>query len=66
MLFDVLGIVISALVLFFVISVFFQKEVLPRTLLPELKRNLRTVKERERGEEDQGRKLASQNQGAPI
>src|SRR6476661_10261230 len=48
LLFDVLGIVISALVLFFVISVFFQKEVLPRTLLPELKRNLRTVKERER------------------
>ncbi len=48
LLFDLLGIVISALVLFFIISVFFQKEVLPRTLLPELKRNLRTVRERER------------------
>jgi len=48
LLFDLLGIVISALVLFFIVSVFFQKEVLPRTLLPELKRNLRTVRERER------------------
>src|SRR5450432_1539683 len=48
LLFDVLGIVISALVLFFIVSVFFQKEFLPPTLLPALKRNLHTVKERER------------------
>ena len=47
MLFDVLGVAISALVVFFIISVFFQKEPLPPTLLPQQKRILRTLKERE-------------------
>ena len=47
LLFDVLGVVISALVLFFVISVFFQKEPLPPTLLPAQARNLRALKQRE-------------------
>ena len=47
LLFDVLGVVISGLVLFFVISVFFQKEPLPQTLLPAQTRNLRALKQRE-------------------
>jgi cellulose synthase/poly-beta-1,6-N-acetylglucosamine synthase-like glycosyltransferase/peptidoglycan/xylan/chitin deacetylase (PgdA/CDA1 family)/spore germination protein YaaH len=47
LLFDALGIVISALVLFFIVTVVFQKEPLPQTLLPEQKRNLKALKERE-------------------
>jgi peptidoglycan-N-acetylglucosamine deacetylase len=47
LLLDALGVVITGLVLFFIVSVFFQKESLPQTLLPEQKRNLRALKERE-------------------
>lgn len=46
-LFNVLGLVITALVVFFVITVFFTPAKLPRLGVPELKRNLRAVKERE-------------------
>jgi cellulose synthase/poly-beta-1,6-N-acetylglucosamine synthase-like glycosyltransferase/peptidoglycan/xylan/chitin deacetylase (PgdA/CDA1 family)/spore germination protein YaaH len=47
LLFDVLGVGITALVLFFVVSVFFQKEPLPPTLLPAQNRKLRALKEHE-------------------
>ncbi len=46
-LFSVLGAVISALVLFFIVTVFVQADPLPRVLMPEQKRNLRALKERE-------------------
>jgi cellulose synthase/poly-beta-1,6-N-acetylglucosamine synthase-like glycosyltransferase/peptidoglycan/xylan/chitin deacetylase (PgdA/CDA1 family)/spore germination protein YaaH len=46
-LFDFLGIAITGLVLFFVVSVFFRLEQLPRLLMPEQKRTLRALKERE-------------------
>ncbi len=46
-LFSVLGAVISGLVVFFIVTVFFQSEPLPHILLPEQKRSLRTLKERE-------------------
>src|SRR5215469_18864427 len=46
-LFSVLGAVISALVLFFIVTVFGQADPLPRVLMPEQKRNLRALKERE-------------------
>ena len=46
LLLDAAGVVISILVVFFIISLF-QKESLPRTLLPEQKRNLRALRERE-------------------
>src|SRR5215471_21303531 len=48
MLFNVLGLVISALVVFFVVTVFFQPARLPRLGMPELKRNLRAVKSQSR------------------
>src|SRR5262249_20665909 len=48
MLFNVLGLVISALVVFFVVTVFFQPSQLPRLGMPELKRNLRAVKSQSR------------------
>src|SRR6478672_6639387 len=46
-LFSVLGAIISALVLFFIITVFVQADTLPHVLMPEQKRNLRAIKERE-------------------
>src|SRR5262245_14124851 len=46
-LFNVLGVVITALVVFFIVTVFFTPAQLPRLGLPALKRNLRAVKERE-------------------
>src|SRR5580765_5798247 len=47
-LFTVLGAIISGLVLFFILTVFVQSDPLPHLLMPEQKRNLRTIKERER------------------
>jgi len=44
---SVLGAVISALVLFFIVTVFLQADPLPHVLMPEQKRNLRALKERE-------------------
>ncbi len=46
-LFSVLGAIISGLVLFFIVTVFVQSDPLPRVLMPEQKRNLRALKERE-------------------
>lgn len=46
LLLDVLGVLITGLVLFFIVSIF-QKESLPQTLLPQQKRNLRALKARE-------------------
>jgi peptidoglycan-N-acetylglucosamine deacetylase len=46
-LFSVLGAIITALVLFFIITVFLQADPLPRLSMPEQKRNLRALKERE-------------------
>jgi hypothetical protein len=46
-LFSVLGAIISALVLFFIVTVFVQADPLPRVLMPEQRRNLRALKERE-------------------
>src|SRR5260221_10228232 len=44
---SVLGAIISGLVLFFIVTVFVQSDPLPRVLMPEQKRNLRALKERE-------------------
>jgi cellulose synthase/poly-beta-1,6-N-acetylglucosamine synthase-like glycosyltransferase/peptidoglycan/xylan/chitin deacetylase (PgdA/CDA1 family)/spore germination protein YaaH len=44
---SVLGAIISSLVLFFIVTVFVQADPLPRVLMPEQKRNLRALKERE-------------------
>src|SRR5580765_6638910 len=44
---SVLGAVISALVLFFIVTVFLQSDPLPHVLMPEQKRNLHALKERE-------------------
>jgi cellulose synthase/poly-beta-1,6-N-acetylglucosamine synthase-like glycosyltransferase/peptidoglycan/xylan/chitin deacetylase (PgdA/CDA1 family)/spore germination protein YaaH len=44
-LFSVLGAVISALVLFFIVTVFVEADPLPHVLMPEQKRNLRALKE---------------------
>ena len=44
-LFSVLGAIISALVLFFIITVFVQADPLPRVLMKEQKRSLRAIKE---------------------
>src|SRR5262245_18166874 len=46
-LFNVLGVVITALVVFFIVTVFFTPARLPHLGLPALKRNLRAIKERE-------------------
>ncbi|HKR95719.1 MAG TPA: hypothetical protein VJW55_10175, partial [Candidatus Angelobacter sp.] len=46
-LFSVLGAIISALVLFFIVTVFIEADPLPKVLMPEQRRNLRTLKERE-------------------
>ncbi|MGE5323037.1 MAG: glycosyltransferase [Actinomycetota bacterium] len=47
LLLDAIGIVITALALFFIVSVFFQKESLPPALLPAQARNLHALKQRE-------------------
>jgi len=44
---SLLGAVITGLVLFFIITVFVEADPLPRLSMPEQKRNLRTLKERE-------------------
>ncbi len=44
---SMLGAIISSLVLFFIITVFVQSDPLPHVLMPEQKRNLRALKERE-------------------
>ncbi|MCU1256919.1 MAG: polysaccharide deacetylase [Candidatus Angelobacter sp.] len=44
---SVLGAIVGSLVLFFIITVFVQSDPLPRVLMPEQKRNLRALKERE-------------------
>lgn len=44
-LFDVLGLVVTGLVFFFIVSIVFSTEPLPRLLLPEQKRKLHAVKE---------------------
>jgi peptidoglycan-N-acetylglucosamine deacetylase len=46
-LFSVLGAIITALVLFFIVTVFVEADPLPHLSMPEQKRNLRTLKERE-------------------
>ena len=44
---SVLGAIVGSLVLFFIITVFVQSDPLPHVLMPEQKRNLRALKERE-------------------
>ncbi|HZD94200.1 MAG TPA: polysaccharide deacetylase family protein, partial [Candidatus Sulfotelmatobacter sp.] len=46
-LFSVLGAIITGLVLFFIVTVFVQADPLPHLTMPEQKRNLRALKERE-------------------
>src|SRR5690349_16697423 len=45
---SVLGAIISFLVLFFIVTVFVESDPLPRLAMPEQKRNLRALKEREK------------------
>ena len=44
---DVLGLVVTGLILFFIYTVVFQTEPLPPLLMPEQKRNLHALKEKE-------------------
>src|SRR6266849_4181995 len=64
-LFSVLGAVISGLVVFFIITVFFQSEPLPHILLPEQKRSLRTLKEREHRRPTKAKNTHRKTQAAP-
>src|SRR6266436_892079 len=64
-LFSVLGAVISGLVLFFIITVFFQSEPLPHILLPETKRSLRTLKEREHRRPTKAKNTHRKTNGSP-
>ncbi|MGH9568360.1 MAG: polysaccharide deacetylase, partial [Candidatus Angelobacter sp.] len=48
MLFNVLGAVITGLVIFFIVTVVFQSETLPPLLMPQQKKNLKALKQRER------------------
>jgi len=64
-LFSVLGAVISALVVFFIITVFFQSEPLPHILLPEQKRSLRTLKEREHRRPTKAKNTHRKTKAAP-
>ena len=54
---SVLGAIISALVLFFIVTVFVQADPLPHVLMPEQKRNLRALKEREHRRSAAARKI---------
>jgi spore germination protein YaaH len=64
-LFSVLGAVISGLVVFFIITVFFQSEPLPHILLPEQKRSLRTLKEREHRRSTKAKNTHRKTKAAP-
>src|SRR5882672_6794539 len=64
-LFSVLGAVISALVVFFIITVFFQSEPLPHILLPKQERTLRTLKEREHRRPTKAKNTHRKTKAAP-
>src|SRR5258708_1353503 len=64
-LFSVLGAVISGLVVFFIVTVFFQSEPLPHILLPETKRSLRTLKEREHRRPTKAKNTHRKTKAAP-
>ena len=59
---SVLGAIISSLVLFFIVTVFVQPDPLPHVLMPEQKRNLRALKEREHRKRASRKKHPSENQ----
>jgi len=61
----VLGAIISGLVVFFIITVFFQSEPLPHILLPEQKRSLRTLKEREHRRPTKAKNTHRKTKAAP-
>jgi len=65
LLFDVLGLLISGLALFFIISIFFQKESLPKTLLPESRRNLHALKEKEQRRKTRAKGTHRKTQAPP-
>ncbi|HET9281965.1 MAG TPA: glycosyltransferase [Candidatus Angelobacter sp.] len=64
-LFSVLGAIISALVLFFIVTVFIEADPLPKVLMPEQKRNLRTLKEREHRKRPQTRGTHRKTNASP-
>ena len=63
-LFNVLGITITALILFFVVSTV-RPETLPRVMMPQGKRNLRTLKEREHRRKTKAKGSHRKTQAAP-
>src|SRR5258708_7174735 len=65
MLFNVLGVIITGLVLFFIVTVFFQSEPLPRILLPKQERNLRALKEREHRRPTKAKNTHRKTRAAP-
>ena len=65
LLFHALGATITALVLFFIVSVSFSPEQLPRIALKEQKRNLRALKERQPKRRPKGRGTHRKTTAAP-
>ena len=65
MLLDGLGIIITALILFFAVSVFFLQEQLPHLLMPEQKRNWRTLKEQEHRKKTKAKGTHRKTQSPP-
>jgi spore germination protein YaaH len=64
-LFDVLGIAITGLIVFFIISVFFESEPLPHLLMQAQKRNWRPLKENERKRKPKSKGTHRKTQAAP-
>src|SRR5258707_4446134 len=65
MLYNVLGVIITGLVLFFIVTVFFQSEQFPRILLPKQERNLRALKEREHRRPTKAKNTHRKTRAAP-
>ena len=64
-LFDVLGIAITGLILFFAVTVFFDPEPLPQLLLPTQKHNLRALKQPEHRRKPRPRESHRKSHAAP-
>src|SRR5438105_3109807 len=64
-LFDVLGAAITGLILFFIVSIFFEQEQLPRILKPAQKHSLRALKERESKRKTKARGTHRKTEASP-
>jgi cellulose synthase/poly-beta-1,6-N-acetylglucosamine synthase-like glycosyltransferase/peptidoglycan/xylan/chitin deacetylase (PgdA/CDA1 family)/spore germination protein YaaH len=64
-LFDVLGIAITGLILFFIVSIFFESEPLPHLLMQAQKHNWRPLKENERKRKPKSKGTHRKTQASP-